>query len=54
MELEVQQLSEFLNEFNKENDRGAALLAAVLFDERLLDILKSFLINCKTSEELLD
>lgn len=54
MEPEVQELSEFLQEFNKENDRGATLLAAVLFDERLSDMLKNFFSENKVSKELLE
>ncbi len=53
-EPEIQELSEFLNEFNKETDRGAALNAASVLDEWLLNILKGFLADNKSSKDLLD
>ncbi len=52
-EPEVRELSEFLNEFNKESDRGAVLVAASVLDERLSEILKAFFVDVPTSEELL-
>lgn len=52
-ESEIQQLSHFLGEFNKESDRGAALVAASMLDEQLQEILSSFLVESPTSKELL-
>lgn len=52
-EPEFQQLGHFLSEFNKESDRGAALVAASMLDERLEDILSTFLVDTPTSEGLL-
>ena len=53
IEPEIQQLGHFLSEFNKEGDRGAALVAASMLDERLEEILSNFLIDTPTSKELL-
>ncbi len=50
---EIKELSEFLVEFNKETDRGAALNAAAVLDEWLLNILKNFLTESKSSNDLL-
>ncbi|MFP2516956.1 MltR family transcriptional regulator [Buttiauxella agrestis] len=50
---EIEKLGLFLNAFNKESDRGAALLAASMLDESLLEILESWLIANKSSKELL-
>lgn len=47
-EPEIQQLSHFLVEFNKESDRGAALVAASMLDERLQEILSNFLVESPT------
>jgi mannitol operon repressor len=52
-EPEVQTLGYFLAEFNKETDRGAALVAASMLDERLKEILSAYLIENKEGEELL-
>jgi mannitol operon repressor len=52
-EPELKELSEFLNEFNKESDRGAALNAAAVLDDWLSNILKQFLADNKSSENLL-
>ncbi len=52
-EPELNELGEFLNSFNKESDRGAVLLAASILDEWLLDIIQSYLINDRVSNELL-
>ena len=50
MEPETEELSQFFNVLNSENDRGLALVAAAMIDERLKDILQSFLAdNDKTS-----
>ena len=52
-EPEVEELGCFLAEFNKENDRGAALVAAAMLDERLKDILAAFFLKSPASDELL-
>ena len=52
-EPEVETLGRFLNEFNKESDRGAALVAASMLDERLKEILRSYFIATKASQDLL-
>ena len=52
-EPEIEQLGHFLSEFNKESDRGAALVAASMLDERLQEILSNFFIDKPTSKELL-
>jgi mannitol operon repressor len=52
-EPEIQQLGHFLSEFNKESDRGAALVAASMLDERLEEILRCFFVETLTSKELL-
>lgn len=41
-EPEIVELSEFLSEFNKESDRGAALNAAAVLDDWLGNILREF------------
>ena len=53
LEPEIRELSEFLTEFNKESDRGAALAAAALLDERLVEMLKYFFADVQASENLL-
>ena len=53
MEHESQTFGEFLSEFAKESDRGAALVAAAMLDERLENILAAFMVASKTSDELL-
>lgn len=50
---EVKQLGEFLAAFNKESDRGAALVAASMLDERLQEILAAFFIDSSASRDLL-
>ncbi|HBN9846899.1 TPA: transcriptional regulator [Pseudomonas aeruginosa] len=52
-EPEIKELSDFLDEFNKESDRGAVLNAAALLDEWLLNILKGFLADTNSSKDLL-
>lgn len=52
-EPEVRQLAQFLNEFNNESDRGAALVAASMLDERLEAILRSFFTDAPASKDLL-
>src|SRR5262245_59615110 len=51
---EVRTLGTFLHEFAKESDRGAALVAAAMLDERLKEILSAFLVTSKASEDLLE
>lgn len=51
---EILELSEFFKEFNKEGDRGRALVAASLLDERLKGILEAFLLKGKVSSQLVD
>lgn len=50
---EVQQLQEFLTVFNAETDRGAALVAASMLDERLQEILKAFFLKSQEASDLL-
>ena len=52
-EPEFQQLARFMNEFNKESDRGAALVAASMLDEQLQKILTNFFVESSESEDLL-
>ena len=52
-ESEIQQLAQFLSEFNKESDRGAALVAASMIDERLEEMLGSFFTDTPASKDLL-
>ncbi|SYZ53810.1 hypothetical protein CPBF367_18870 [Xanthomonas arboricola pv. juglandis] len=44
----------FLADFNKETERGAALAAAAMLDELLSRVIESFLIQNKGSKALLD
>ncbi len=53
-EPEIVDLSRFLNLFNKESDRGAALIAASFLDNSLKEIIEVFLIKEKSSKELID
>jgi mannitol operon repressor len=53
-EPELEQLGEFLNYFNKESDRGAALLASALLEERLYEIILAFFSTNSTSKEMLN
>lgn len=53
-EPEIKELSEFLNEFNKESDRGAALNAASVLDDWLEKILFEFFAENKSSKNLLN
>lgn len=50
---EVKQLSDFLASLRKESDRGAALVAASMLDERLHEILEAFLAEVPCSRDLL-
>jgi hypothetical protein len=52
-EPEVQELAQFLSAFNRETDRGAALVAASMLDERLQTILAAFLVVGEESQHLL-
>lgn len=52
-EPEIQTLGQFLVEFNKESDRGVALVAASMIDERLSEILTAFLTDSRISQDLL-
>jgi DNA-binding MltR family transcriptional regulator len=53
-EPEIEELGQFLFKLNKESDRGAVLIAATILDERLKNILSSFLLNHKATDELLE
>jgi hypothetical protein len=53
-EPEIEELGRFLSEFNKESDRGAVLIAGTMLDDRLKEILKSFLADFKSSVDLLE
>lgn len=46
--------SDFLDEFQKESDRGAVLVGAALLDSRLERILRSHFIQGKHANDLLD
>ena len=52
-EPEIQELSEFLNEFNKESDRGATLIAASVLDDWLQKIIKEFLVDNQSAKNLI-
>jgi len=52
-EPEIEEVGQFLNEFNKESDRGAVLISASLLDERLMKILEAFFIEIEESRDLL-
>jgi len=51
---DLQSFSAFLAEFQKETDRGAALVGAAMIDDRLDRLLRSHLLDCKAASELLD
>ena len=51
---EILELANFTQEFNRESDRGAALVAASLLDEQLRGILQAFFLDSKVSRDLLD
>jgi len=53
VEPEVVALGSFLSEFNRESDRGAALTAAAVLDERLSEILAAFLAETNSAKELI-
>jgi hypothetical protein len=44
----------FLQEFQGETDRGAALVGAALLDQKLLDTLKAFLIEGRITDNLVE
>lgn len=48
-EPEVEQFGKFLSSFNKESDRGAALVAASMLDDRLQEILAAFFIESSSA-----
>lgn len=52
IEPEIKELGRFLKEFNRESDRGAALIAASLLDQRLKEILEGFLLEDKECSAL--
>lgn len=54
IEPEIAKLSEFLSITNEESDRGAALASAAMLDERLKDILLSFLADVPARRDLLE
>jgi DNA-binding MltR family transcriptional regulator len=51
---EQRSFQEFLEPFQSETDRAAALLAAAMLDDKLREILESFLLDSKISRRLLD
>ena len=51
---EYKQINEFLEDFENESDRGAALVAASLLDDRMTEILRGFLANGASADSLLD
>jgi len=52
-EPDLKYFAEFLAEFQKESERGAALVGAALLDARLERILRSHFVEGKCAEELL-
>ncbi|WP_126456712.1 MltR family transcriptional regulator [Sulfuriflexus mobilis] len=53
LEPELEEIERFFSQFSKETDRGAALTAGAMLEDRLGDIIKGFLIDSKESEKLL-
>lgn len=53
IEPEIHLLGAFLAAFNHESDRGAALVAASMLDDRLHEILAAFMLDIPTSKDLL-
>ena len=53
-ETEIKRFANFLEEFNGESDRGAALTAASYIEDCLDNILRKFLIDGKETEKLLN
>jgi len=54
MNFDVDELFNFLDKLRKESDRGAVLISGAILEERLSDILHAFLLDHRTSVELLD
>jgi mannitol operon repressor len=52
-EPEMNELSEFLYEFNKESDRGATLNVAAVLDDWLQNILEAFFVDNKSAKDLI-
>jgi DNA-binding MltR family transcriptional regulator len=50
---EQREFNEFLEPFQRETDRAAALLAAAMLDDKLLEILESFFAKSDSSKKLL-
>jgi len=50
----IEVFSKFLREFQDETDRGAAIIAVSMLDEKLKEILYDFFIDCKQTKDLLD
>jgi DNA-binding MltR family transcriptional regulator len=53
-EKDLKYFSSFLEEFQRETDRGAALVGAALIDERLEQLLHSHFVECKQTGEILN
>lgn len=53
IEPEIDELREFLNEFNGESEKGSVLSAAAYLDERLSELLISYLAEVNESKDLL-
>lgn len=53
-EADLKDFSAFLNEFQAETDRGAAMVGAALLDQKLGETLRSFFVAGKGATELLD
>lgn len=51
---DIEDLTHFLEELNRETDRGLPLVAAALIDERLEETLRSFFCEGRTATKLLD
>jgi mannitol operon repressor len=51
---DTKDFTDFLEEFNKESDRGAALSSAAYVDDLLADIARAFLIENRSSASLVD
>ena len=50
---DLQDYTSFLNEFQSESDRGAALVGAAWLDEKLMQTLHAFMLKDKTTDELI-
>lgn len=51
---EILRLATFLNDFYKESDRGAVLMAGSILDEVLAGMISAFLIDSTESKKLLE